>query len=47
MSKGFAPDVAKRKAGATYWDVKEQRFGGMRFWARGLKISMKKYVLEG
>ena len=47
MNKGFAPYVAKRNTGATFWDVKEERFGRMRFCARGFKISMKKKVLEG
>jgi hypothetical protein len=34
IHRGSAPYVANRTTGATYWCVKEQRFGGTTFWTR-------------
>jgi hypothetical protein len=33
---------SKRKIRATHWDVKEQEFDGVRFWAKGSEILMQK-----
>jgi hypothetical protein len=39
---GYVPHVEGKKIEAIYRDVKEQRFGGTRFWTRGLGILMQK-----
>jgi hypothetical protein len=42
VNRGFGTCVQKKKIGATYRDVKEQRFGGTRFWTTGLGILLQK-----
>jgi hypothetical protein len=46
MTGGFGAYIVKRKNGATFRDVKEQRFGDTRFYTRDLGISMHKWAIE-
>jgi hypothetical protein len=47
MNEEFVRYVAKKKTGAMYMYVKEQRFRGMTFITRGLVVSIQKSLLGG
>jgi hypothetical protein len=43
----ISPYVTQDKIGATYWGVKEQKFGGRDYGTRGSNISTRERILKG